>query len=147
MTPLPLDDDELRPPSSDGLAPATGARRAVEAILSRHPVSRNVDAELRDRRTVGERLSDRIAAIGGSWAFIISFVAVLAGWIVVNTVLLARRQAAFDPYPFILLNLLLSTMAALQAPIIMMSQNRQATRDRVAAEHDYEVNLKAELEI
>ena len=131
----------------DDAGPSASARRVVRAILSREPVSRNVDAEHRDTRTFGERLADRIAAIGGSWAFIVAFVLALAAWIALNTVVLAARRAVFDPYPFILLNLALSTMAALQAPIIMMSQNRQATRDRLAAQHDYEVNLKAEVEI
>src|SRR5439155_4820453 len=95
--------------------------------------------------TFGERLSDRIAAFGGSWRFIILFGSVLLVWIVVNTVVLLSR--AFDPYPFILMNLILSTIAALQAPVIMMSQNRSEARDRLRGENDYKINLKAELEI
>jgi uncharacterized membrane protein len=90
-------------------------------------------------------LADRIAAIGGSWAFILLFCATLVAWITANTVVLTT--APFDPYPFILLNLVLSCVAALQAPIIIMSQNRQEAKDRVRAEHDYRINLKAELEI
>jgi uncharacterized membrane protein len=95
----------------------------------------------------GERLSDRVAEVGGSWAFIIAFALVLAAWMLLNSQILPRIGAAFDPYPFIFLNLMLSTLAAIQAPIIMMSQNRQARKDRIAAAHDYEVNLRAELEI
>jgi uncharacterized membrane protein len=92
----------------------------------------------------GDRLADRVAAIGGSWGFIIAFGVVLAGWMGLNLALATR---AFDPYPFIFLNLMLSTLAAIQAPVIMMSQNRQAAKDREGAEHDYLVNLRAELEI
>lgn len=84
---------------------------------------------------------------GGSWTFILSFLTVLAGWVVLNTILVAKRGTTFDPYPYILLNLFLSMLASLQAPVIMMSQNRQAVKDRSDAAHDYEVNLKAEIEI
>jgi uncharacterized membrane protein len=98
-----------------------------------------------DSRTRGQRLSDAIASFGGSWAFLLWFSAVLGSWIVINGALL--RDAAFDPPPFILLNLVLSCLAAIQAPIILMSQNRAAARDRERADHDYRVNLKAELEI
>jgi len=125
---------------------STRERRVLDAILQRIAVSRDVGREFEDRRTFGERLSDRIAAFGGSWPFILICFAALFAWIVVNTWLLARSEA-FDPYPYILLNLVLSMLAALQAPIIMMSQNRQAARDRLDAAHDYEVNLKAEIEI
>jgi uncharacterized membrane protein len=99
-----------------------------------------------DDRTYWDRLADKVAAIGGSWSFIFGFGAVLALWVGSNLVL-AIWHRAFDPYPFIFLNLLLSTLAAIQAPVIMMSQNRQAKKDRQAAEHDYLVNLRAELEI
>jgi uncharacterized membrane protein len=99
-----------------------------------------------DNRNYWDRLADQVAAIGGSWGFIFGFGAVLALWIGCNLILTLWR-AAFDPYPFIFLNLLLSTLAAIQAPVIMMSQNRQAKKDRQAAEHDYMVNLRAELEI
>lgn len=122
-------------------------RRAIARVLTTRSIPRDVDAEFADTRTFGQRVSDRIAAFGGSWPFIGIAFFLLASWVVLNSVLLARRGAAFDPYPYILLNLILSMLAALQAPIIMMSQNRQAARDRLEATHDYEVNLKAELEI
>lgn len=93
----------------------------------------------------GERLSDKIATFGGSWTFISLFGSVLFGWIILNSLILAQR--AFDPYPYILLNLVLSCIAAIQAPVIMMSQNRKETRDRKRAENDYLINLKAEIEI
>ena len=95
--------------------------------------------------TFGQRLADQVAAVGGSWPFVAGFLGVMLGWIVLNTTLL--RSGAFDPYPYILLNLVLSCLAALQAPIIMMSQNRSAARDRLEADEDYKINLKAELEI
>ena len=97
------------------------------------------------KQSVGDRVADAIARVGGSWAFIIGFLAFLVVWTLANTLLLSRE--AFDPYPFIFLNLVLSMLAALQAPIIMMSQNRQAARDRFEASRDYEVNLKAEIEL
>lgn len=96
-------------------------------------------------RTFAERLADRVAAFGGSWKFIILFATVLIAWIIINTVVLFNK--GFDPYPFILLNLVLSCIAALQAPVIMMSQNRQEAKDRKRAENDYLINLKAEIEI
>ena len=104
---------------------------------------RNVDFE--SKQSVGERVADSIARVGGSWAFIIGFFVFLAVWTIGNTIMLARE--AFDPYPFIFLNLVLSMLAALQAPIIMMSQNRQAARDRFEASKDYKINLKAEIEL
>ena len=122
-------------------------RRAVARVLAQRGVTRDINREFADTRTFGERAADRIAAFGGSWPFIGLAFSLLLGWVVLNSVLLARRGAAFDPFPYILLNLILSMLAALQAPIIMMSQNRQAARDRLEAAHDYEVNLKAELEI
>lgn len=125
---------------------AARERRIMEAVLHRRPVARDMSQVLTDDRSFGQRMADRIAAFGGSWPFIGLFMLFLAGWMTVNSVLLARR-GPFDPYPYILLNLILSTLAALQAPVIMMSQNRQGERDRLNAAHDYEVNLKAELEI
>ena len=110
-------------------------------------IATDIYGEEKAARSFGEKLSDKIAAVGGSWSFLIAFAIVTAVWIIANVWVLARIGAAFDPYPFILLNLFLSLLAAVQAPIIMMSQNRQATRDRWAAWHDYEVNLKAEIEI
>ncbi|MFI4934074.1 MAG: DUF1003 domain-containing protein [Caulobacterales bacterium] len=99
-----------------------------------------------DERTYWERLADQVAAIGGSWGFIFGFGVVLVGWILMNVALGPARRA-FDPYPFIFLNLILSMLAAIQAPVIMMSQNRAAAKDREAAEHDYVVNLRSELEL
>ncbi|MES2523498.1 MAG: DUF1003 domain-containing protein [Gemmatimonadota bacterium] len=117
-----------------------------ERIARRESISRNANAELEESRTWGERVADRIADFGGSWTFILLFLAFLATWATVNAVVLTRETAP-DPYPFIFLNLLLSMVAALQAPVIMMSQKRQAQRDRLAAENDYQVNLRAEVEI
>ncbi|MFL6209670.1 MAG: DUF1003 domain-containing protein [Pyrinomonadaceae bacterium] len=122
-------------------------RYVIERLVARTHVSRNTNREFYDERTYGQRLADKIASFGGSWTFIIIFAAVLLLWVVLNSYILARRGSAFDPYPYILLNLFLSMLAALQAPVIMMSQNRQAAKDRLDAAHDYEVNLKAELEI
>ncbi len=113
-------------------------------IARRLHVTLNVNEVFDDQLSLGQRVADRISAFGGSWPFIILFGVVLVLWIGVNTLL---GQRAFDQYPFILLNLVLSMLAAIQAPVIMMSQNRQAAKDRLAAGHDYEVNLKAELEI
>lgn len=110
---------------------------------TRRDVSKIVD----EQASFGEHLSDKVAAIGGSWKFIMVFVAVLLGWMLLNTEIVRKLSRAFDPYPFIFLNLMLSTVAAIEAPIIMMSQNRQSAKDRIAAAHDYEVNLRAELEI
>jgi uncharacterized membrane protein len=120
-------------------------REVVESLGARDILSENVDAEFERKLTVGEAMADRVATFGGSWAFIGSFAAVLIGWIILNSVFLAARP--FDPYPFILLNLVLSCLAAIQAPVIMMSQNRVEARDRLRAQNDYKVNLKAELEI
>ncbi len=120
-------------------------RRVVQSFVERRQVSRNLSKAYDDDRTFGERIADRVATFGGSWTFIFIFGSVLIAWVVINSLLLLNR--AFDPYPYILLNLFLSMIAAVQAPIIMMSQNRQAARDRLDAAHDYEVNLKAELEI
>jgi uncharacterized membrane protein len=120
-------------------------REVVEHFISRHRVARNIEREFEEQLTPGERVADQVAAFGGSWRFIFLFTGLMAVWMVVNTWLL--RQHAFDPYPYILLNLLLSCLAALQAPVIMMSQNRAAEKDRLHAENDYQVNVKAELEI
>ena len=122
----------------------TRERRLLEKLANRIAANSDWHAELDERLTFGQRVSDAVAFWGGSWTFIIAFAVVMAAWIGTNLLAASR---AFDPYPFILLNLVLSTVAALQAPIIMMSQNRQAMKDRLQATHDYEVNLKAELEI
>ena len=119
----------------------------LHRILDRKPITRNPRKEYEEQLTFGQRLADKVAAFGGSWSFIMLFAAVLLAWVILNSVILARRNAAFDPYPYILLNLFLSMTAAMQAPVIMMSQQRVAVKDRLAAAHDYEVNLKAELEI
>ncbi|MDQ6437739.1 DUF1003 domain-containing protein [Mesorhizobium sp. LHD-90] len=120
-------------------------RGVLQSTLDRRTISRDINAVHEHKMSTGERIADTIARVGGSWSFIISFLVFLAIWTVANTLLLARE--AFDPYPFIFLNLVLSMIAAIQAPVIMMSQNRQAERDRLDASHDYEVNLKAEIEI
>jgi uncharacterized membrane protein len=123
---------------------ATAAERAVLTQLHQRERTSRLPATADDRSS-GERIADTVARLGGSWAFIGGFMLFLVLWVIANVWLL--RAHAFDPYPFIFLNLLLSMVAALQAPVIMMSQNRQAARDRDAAEHDYAINLKAELEI
>ncbi|SDO26363.1 Uncharacterized membrane protein [Filomicrobium insigne] len=120
-------------------------RRVIRRIAERVHITKNINREFGDTRTFGQRLADQVAEFGGSWLFIIISLVFLAFWTFGNT--LALGSHAFDPYPYIFLNLLLSMLAALQAPIIMMSQNRQAAKDRLAAANDYEVNLKAELEI
>ncbi len=122
-------------------------RGVLEAIVSRQIVADDAGELAAEQAGFGERLSDRVAAIGGSWGFIIAFAIVLFGWMVLNSKFLGRFDTAFDPYPFIFLNLILSTLAAIQAPIIMMSQNRASNKDRIAAAHDYEVNLRAEIDI
>jgi uncharacterized membrane protein len=120
-------------------------QEVVESLREHEIVTSNIEKQFERKLTFGERLSDRIAEFGGSWKFLISFGGVIFVWIGANVVLLATK--AFDPYPFILLNLILSCLAAVQAPVIMMSQNRAEARDRLRAENDYKVNLKAELEI
>lgn len=117
----------------------------IQSMKEHEILSKNINPEFDRQLTVGERLADKIAEFGGSWGFIIAFAVVMAVWITLNAIVLVWRP--FDPYPFILLNLVLSCLAAIQAPVIMMSQNRQEARDRLRAEHDYRVNLKAELEI
>ena len=117
----------------------------IESLQQHEIVSSDISKQFERKLTFGERLSDQIASFGGSWRFIILFGVVLVFWIILNAVLLLNR--GFDPYPFILLNLILSCLAAMQAPIIMMSQNRAELRDRLRSENDYKINLKAELEI
>jgi len=122
-------------------------RHVVNHFLERKRVSRNTNSEFSGTSTFSQRVADRVTAFGGSWPFIGLFVLFLAAWVLLNMIMLARRETTFDPYPFILLNLVLSMLAAIQAPIILMAQNRQTAKDRVDTAHDYEVNLKAELEI
>jgi uncharacterized membrane protein len=117
----------------------------VNSISSNKLLSDNIEVELDKKLTFGERLSDHIADFGGSWTFIIIFFLILFIWIAVNVWVITSKP--FDPYPFILLNLILSCLASIQAPIIMMSQNRKEDRDRLRSENDYKINLKAELEI
>ena len=116
----------------------------ILSLLAQSRVSVNTDREAKKKYTVGQRAADAIAGFAGSWAFIFSFVGVLIGWMVLNILM---ASGAFDPYPFILLNLVLSCVAAIQAPLIMMSQNRQEQKDRCRAENDYKVNLKTEIMI
>ena len=120
-------------------------REVIDSLAEQDTLSANINAEYQSRLSFGERLSDKIAEFGGSWKFIIIFGVVLFSWILFNG--LWASSKTFDPFPFILLNLVLSCLAAIQAPIIMMSQNRQEAKDRMRAENDYRVNLKAELEI
>jgi len=119
--------------------------RVPQSTLERTTISRDTNKAVAFHQTFGDRVADTIARTGGSWSFILTFIAFLILWTAGNVWLLSRD--AFDPYPFIFLNLVLSMVAALQAPVIMMSQNRQTERDRIDAAHDYEVNLKAEIEI
>ena len=135
---------ELLGKTSDALSMAE--RRVLLSIHKRETISQDMGVVHDAESTFGERLSDHVAAVGGSWGFIIGFGVVLFGWMILNSKLVSG-SGAIDPYPFIFLNLMLSTLAAIQAPIIMMSQNRKADQDRAAASHDYEVNLRAELEI
>ena len=117
----------------------------IEKLTDYETISTNIDKEFETELKFGERLSDKIASFGGSWRFIIIFATILFIWIGINSYFLLSRP--FDPYPFILLNLILSCLAAIQAPVIMMSQNRQEDRDRKRAEEDYKINLKSELEL
>ncbi len=122
-------------------------QKVITFIARSCHVSRDVNAAHEESQTFGDRLADKVAQFGGSWTFIVAFTGMLLGWIVLNTVILAGYAGGFDPYPYIFLNLILSMVAALQAPVILMSQNRQAARDRLAASLDYEINLKSEIEI
>ena len=130
----------------DDIGELTAIEEQVVHSLAEHEmISRNLDEDFAEQRKLGERIADQVAAFGGSWTFIGLFALVLIVWVLINVVWLGSR--AFDPYPFILMNLVLSCIAALQAPIIMMSQKRAEARDRVRAVNDYKINLKAELEI
>ncbi|MBA4797969.1 MAG: DUF1003 domain-containing protein [Rhizobiales bacterium] len=124
---------------------SSAEKKVLKRARERRTVSTNAGEDFLAHANFGQRLADGIARIGGSWGFIIGFLVFLAAWVILNTVILATRS--LDPYPFIFLNLLLSMLAAIQAPIIMMSQNRQAERDRFMAAKDYEINLKAEIEV
>lgn len=120
-------------------------KRAINKVTERQIISKNINTKLDDELSLGQRVADKVAKFGGSWYFIFICIAILIGWMTVNSCLF--YACSFDPYPFILLNLVLSSIAALQAPIIMMSQNRINERDRLDAKHHYEKNLKMELEV
>ena len=138
--------DYVKEVLEDEIGELTALDQEVIESLEQHEIlSSDIIKQFEKKLTFGERLSDRIAEFGGSWKFLITFGVVILIWIAINGVMLAT--GAFDPYPFILLNLVLSCLAAVQAPVIMMSQNRSEARDRLRAENDYKVNLKAELEI
>jgi uncharacterized membrane protein len=123
------------------------ARKVIESLIDRSQLSRNINRDIDDKRSFGEQAADGIAQIGGSWTFLFIFAGILILWVILNSYVLANKNESFDPFPYILLNLFLSMLAAAQAPIIMMSQNQQSARDRIDTAHDYEINLKAELEI
>jgi uncharacterized membrane protein len=124
---------------------STIEEQVIRSVKENELLSKNINTEFEQKLTFGERLADKIADFGGSWNFIVIFGVVLLLWVAINSMILIWRP--FDPYPFILLNLVLSCLAAIQAPVILMSQNRQESRDRLRSEHDYLINLKAELEI
>jgi len=148
---LTLDRDRLlelvqkHPHVALDLLTVMGQRLRGTDELLRSRASRNLNVEEEDTMTFGERIADRVASFGGSWTFILLFGTFLVSWIVTNTWILSKKPV--DPFPYILLNLFLSMIAALQAPVIMMSQNRQSTKDRLKADLDYQVNLKSELEV
>lgn len=137
--------NELLGASYDSLDERT--QNVARHVAKRQHITKNLSQELDEQASFGQRAADAVASFGGSWMFICMFVSVLVAWVILNSVVLSQHNAAFDPYPYILLNLFLSMVAAIQAPIILMSQNRQTEKDRLNAEHDYEINLKAELEI
>ncbi len=118
-------------------------RGVVAALLNQSTIARDINQEFSGQLTFGQRVADRVASFGGSWSFLGLFLGSMGIWILSNV----QRYDPFDPFPFILLNLVLSCVAAIQAPVIMMSQNRQSERDRIDARHDYEINLKAEMEV
>jgi uncharacterized membrane protein len=122
-------------------------QRVLRQFVERRHTARDIVREAAERATFGERVAERVAAFGGSWPFIVLFMGFMIGWVALNSYLLTRLGEPFDPFPYILLNLFLSMLAALQAPVIMMSQNRQAAKDRADQRHDYEVNLKTEMEL
>lgn len=122
-------------------------KKVADHIAGRKHIARNTAKEFDAKITRGQRAADAVARFGGSWTFIAIFAATMLIWVALNSYILINYNKSFDPYPYILLNLFLSMLASIQAPIILMSQNRHAEKDRLDAEHDYEVNLKAELEI
>jgi len=123
------------------------AKKVARHVAQRTHIARDIAKDFAALPSLGQRAADAVASFGGSWTFVGLFAAVMLGWVGMNAYLLMSRGRTFDPYPYILLNLFLSMLAAIQAPVILMSQNRQSDKDRLSMEHDYEVNLKAELEI
>lgn len=140
-----LDFIDKHPHAAMDLLTVVGRRLRATDELLRTQVSRNPNVEEEEMLTFGQRIADKVASFGGSWTFIIIFGVILAVWVVLNSTALLRNH--FDPYPYILLNLFLSMIASVQAPVIMMSQNRLSSKDRLKSDLDYEVNLKAELEV
>jgi uncharacterized membrane protein len=122
-------------------------QKVTRHVADQQPIARNMADECDTNITFGQRAADKVATFGGSWTFVGLFAGTMIGWVGLNGFLLMSRARTFDPYPYILLNLFLSMLAAIQAPIILMSQNRHSERDRLSAAHDYEVNLKAEMDI
>ena len=122
-------------------------QNVINSIAVAEPIIENVNEIFHEQLNFGQRLADRISSFGGSWTFIVIFFATLLSWMVINSIYLVSPKEAFDPYPYILLNLVLSSLAALQAPIIMMTQNRQAAKDRMDITENYQVSLKTDLEI
>src|SRR5437660_2520698 len=141
-----LDFIDKHPHAALDLLTVVGRRLRATNELLRTQVSRNPNVEEEERLTFGQRIADRVASFGGSWSFIILFAVALGVWVIINSTALILKQH-FDPFPYILLNLFLSMLAAIQAPVIMMSQNRQTSKDRLKSDLDYEVNLKSELEV
>ena len=123
------------------------AQEVIDSIVEVEPIAENVNKIFTEQLSFGQRLADRISAFGGSWTFVIIFLVVLVIWMLVNSIYLVSPKVPFDPYPYILLNLILSTVAALQAPVIMMSQNRQTQKDKLDITENYKVSLKTDLEI
>jgi CRP/FNR family transcriptional regulator, cyclic AMP receptor protein len=140
-----LDFIDKHPHAAMDVLTVIGRRLRATDELLRTQVSRNPNVEEQEMLTFGQRVADKVASFGGSWTFILCFAAVLVFWVILNSTALLSKH--FDPYPYILLNLFLSMLAAVQAPVIMMSQNRQAAKDRLKGDLDYEVNLKAEMEV
>lgn len=136
---------DKHPHAALDLLTVVGRRLRTTNELLRTQVSRNVNVEEQERLTLAQRMADQVAAFGGSWTFIAIFFAATATWVIMNSSAILRNH--FDPYPYILLNLVLAVIAAVQAPVIMMSQNRQAAKDRLKSDLDYQVNFKAELEV
>lgn len=119
----------------------------IESIAESETIVENVNLKFHEQLSLGQRLADKISAFGGSWTFIIIFLSILVSWMLINSLYLVSPKEPFDPFPYILLNLVLSTIAALQAPVIMMSQNRQTAKDRLDITENYKVSLKTDLEI